>query len=788
MGLREKAELIRERGVLTEALGRHVRAYGAVVAVKASKKLKAGRRDFKRSLEKLEGDGRIKIVKRFLRPPAIKATDKLLLEMPPGVGKNNLLDLMESEGRLTTRDAAERLGLSYEVVREWASILQRDNLVVLDKGVIKAVMPRIFRHRLDGELAESSRGSRTIYTQVDYLYDSLKRAGRMSVPDAALLCETTPERIEKWAKHLDVFTIEYPSNLMKEAQVKLSKKQVNQEGEEELEGQVLDSYKLTADKVVAEVRIISSKKKSKPIYMVKVPKICAATHSMMDFMRDILSSRVKIEVGDISDSRKMMELKEKFFDEARRILMSELDLDTDDANVLAGTMTHYMYGLGDIELLMHDDWLEEVCVNTSHIPLTAYHKRFGWVETSLTIKDERSVYNYAAQIGRKVERDITNMEPIMDAHLLSGDRVNATLFPISNFGNTITIRKFARQPWTIAHFVSPETQSLSYEMAAFLWLAFQYELNVLVGGGTASGKTSMLNCLCSLIQPTHRVITIEDTRELNLPKYLKWNWVPLNTREANPEGKGEVSMLDLIVTSLRMRPDRIVLGEIRRRREAEVLFEAMHTGHSVYGTIHADTVHNLKRRLLEPPIELPAAEVEALHLMIVVYRDRRKGSRKVFEIAEIRPGTGSSEFELNYLYRYDTRSGEFLTMHDSVRIFDELSLHTGMTRPDIERDLGEKEAVLQWMVKENKKSLDDVGEVMDLYYKDKEGLLKMVRDSGVEVPKGKGGEGDVGDDAAVKKQGGEEKAAVKKEGVDRKRPPKKDESDDFKPPDMSQLG
>jgi flagellar protein FlaI len=727
MSLKEKAEKIRERGVLTDALLRHVKAHGTVNIRDTSRKLKADMRDMQRAVEKLENDGSITVSKKFLQPTKIKASDKLLSKCLFEVSKENLLDLIEKKKKILITDAAEALDTTSSMVEEWASLLEKDNLVeVTKKGVIVGSEPNILRYRLEQRVDEREKTGRVIYTQVDYLYDALKRVKKLTLRQASFIAKTNPKKIESWAKQMDVFRLEYPSNIMKEPLIKRAEEPPPERREPEGEGKILDSYKIAADKVVANISVIASKAKSKPIYRITLPEVGPGTRSMMDSLRDILSSKIRIDVVDISDARKMIELKGRFFSEAKKLLLGELTLDEDDANILAGMMTHSMYGLGDIELLMHDDWLEEVCVNTSHVPLTAYHKRFGWVETNLTIEDERAVYNYAAQIGRKVERDITNMEPIMDAHLLSGDRVNATLFPISSFGNTITIRKFARQPWTMVHFISPEIQTLSTEMAAFLWLCFQYELNVIVGGGTASGKTSMLNCLCSLIQPTHRIITIEDTRELNLPTYLKWNWVPLTTREANPEGKGEISMLDLIVTSLRMRPDRIVLGEIRRRREAEVLFEAMHTGHSVYGTIHADTVNNLKRRLLEPPIELPPAEVEAMHLMVVVYRDRKRGFRKVFEIAEIRPGSESTEFELNYLFRYNARTNEFLKINDSIRVMDDLGLHTGMTRSEINEDLEEKNRILKWMLDNKKKSLDEVGEVMDLYYKNKEDLLGMV--------------------------------------------------------------
>ena len=181
-------------------------------------------------------------------------------------------------------------------------------------------------------------------------------------------------------------------------------------------------------------------------------------------------------------------------------------------------------------------------------------------------------------------KEITTLNPLMDAHLKTGDRVNATLFPISSKGNTITIRKFAVKPWTVTSLIKEKT--ISYEGAALLWLAVQNEMSLLVTGGTASGKTSMLNMIANFFPPNQRIISIEDTRELMLPEIL--HWVPMETRLPNPEGKGGVEMLDLIVNSLRMRPDRIIVGEIRRKREAEVLFEAMRTGHSVYGTLHAN--------------------------------------------------------------------------------------------------------------------------------------------------------------------------------------------------------
>jgi len=661
-------------------------------------------------------------------------------EKPPEEEKdiNSLLELIPAEGSITVDEIIVKLGLERKIVYQWIKELRKQDMTRLKRDYILLGTSRLFstkwllkrreEDKLKREILEKKKIFKVILTPVDSLVDIVRSEKQMSVSDLSKILGLDGKLIETWASEMkDLVSLEYPANILSSPIVKIKKEESEREFPTEMGIEPVDSYQIIADKVPARINIYRSSEESMPQYMVDLPYIGEGTSAILDSTLDKLTNRVQIQSEDISDPKRMKKLKDKFFFEAKNLLQEEIPVSEEDIDILAGIILHKAYGLGNVELLMDDHWLEEVCVNTSHIPLTAYHKKYGWMKTNLMVENEKAVYNYAAQIGRKIGRNITNLNPIMDAHLITGDRVCASLFPVSSFGNTITIRKFARRPWTISQFVSPEYYTLSKEIAAFLWLCFQYELNVIIGGGTASGKTSVLNCLCSLIQPTHRIVSIEDTREINLPSYLYWNWIPLTTREVNPEGKGEVSMLDLIVTSLRMRPDRIIVGEIRRRREAEVLFEAMHTGHSVYSTIHADTARNLKRRLLEPPIELPAAEVEALHLIVIQHRDRTTGTRKTFEIAEIVPGSEKSGFELNYLFRWNSRTKEFIKINESSRIFDDLMLHTGMNKSEIQEDLREKEMVLQWMLDNKIIDIDDVGDVMDVYYRDREGLLNDIR-------------------------------------------------------------
>lgn len=489
---------------------------------------------------------------------------------------------------------------------------------------------------------------------------------------------------------------------------------------------LIESYNINADKVAAQVRIWKLDGESVPVYEIKMPVFGNATEALISELVDELSGKVPLNVEEATDPEKLEKIKQEFFVRIKeRVAKKMPEIKDSEKETIAGVLLHRMFGLGFIDVILADNWLEELVINGSKHPISVYHRRHGWCKSTKTLEREEDIYNFASQIGRKAGREINTLNPIMDAYLLTGDRVASTLFPISTAGNTITIRRFARNPWTPIHFLDPKVKTLSVEIAAFLWQAVQYELNIMVAGGTASGKTSMLNSICSFIPPKQRIISIEDTREINLPKELEWNWVPMTTRNQNPEGKGEVTMLDLMVSSLRMRPDRIIVGEVRRKQQAETMFEAMHTGHSVYTTIHADTVEQAKRRLLEPPIQMPKAEVEALQLVLVQYRDRRKGLRRTLELAEILSGS-QEELQINYLYRWRPRTDTFEKANDSVRVMEDLNLHTGMTQQEIKKDLKEKQQVLGWMLRNNVVDINHVGRAMSAYYQNQDSFVDAV--------------------------------------------------------------
>ncbi len=562
-----------------------------------------------------------------------------------------------------------------------------------------------------------------IETKIDDMVRFIQQKGKANFTEIAKSIAWSEQSVEKIALILEkagMAKTHYPLNMVERPWVSIiavppAKERVQAQGKQ------LDAYNIVVKgHTLGSVSIVHSEAEKRAVYNIVLPEVSPYTRAYMERLKESVSRKLAV-----ADEEKGTEDVERNFlirhEALSGAITKDLSPDGRTLDTLTDIALHEMYGLGELEALIGDTRLEEIVINSASVPVAVYSRRFGWLKSNVAMASEAEVENYAQQIARKVGRQISTLNPVLDAHLGTGDRVNATLYPISSHGNTITLRLFARNPWTIVSFIKPEVNAMTPDMAALLWQALQYEMNVLVAGGTASGKTSALNGLVALVQPFQRIITIEDTRELMLPSY-QWNWIPMVTRLPNPEGLGEVNMLDLLVNSLRMRPDRIVMGEIRRKHEAEVLFEAMHTGHSVYSTMHADTGAQVLKRLVEPPIEVPASEVEDLHLILVQFRDRRKNVRRTLELCEVVSGAAGPE--LNHLYTWKPRNDTFQFVRPPHRYLEELNLHTGLTEEEAVEDQKSKATILTWMEKNGLENIEDVGRVMKIYYSDPASITK----------------------------------------------------------------
>ncbi|MBU1204206.1 MAG: Flp pilus assembly complex ATPase component TadA [Nanoarchaeota archaeon] len=482
---------------------------------------------------------------------------------------------------------------------------------------------------------------------------------------------------------------------------------------------VIESYDFKSGDIPINVTINKERDSFVFIYEISISKISENTELILDKILEEVADKINLGIVDITDPKKTLQTREKFRDSIVYTISKYFpDISDQTRSFFTTYLMQKGFGLGKIDLLLSDANLEEVVINNAEDPLWVYHRKHGWLKTNIHVKDEDMVKHYASLIGRKVGRSISILTPLLDAHLESGDRVNATLSPISTKGNTLTMRKFATKPLTMTDML--RTKTLSVSSASLIWCGIEFELSALVTGGTATGKTSFLGAMGGFFQPNHRIISVEDTREIRLPIYL--HWIPMVTRTPNVEGKGEVTMLDLIVNSLRMRPDRIIVGEIRRQNEAETLFEAMHTGHSVYATLHANDTEETITRLINPPINVPKPMLPSISMVLVMYRNRRTGIRRVFQISEI-----LHDGSPNVLLQLDFRKDALLVVRRNQRLMPELTLQTGLTRNEINNIMAEKGNILRWMVKNNINTVDGFGKVVATYYTDKEKLLKFIK-------------------------------------------------------------
>ncbi len=480
---------------------------------------------------------------------------------------------------------------------------------------------------------------------------------------------------------------------------------------------VYEEYDLNARGLPAHIRILD-KGDFEPIYEITVKGIGEATRVLLLSLRHELLSMVPIDPTRIEDKQYIDELTQKYT-QATKLLISKYlpGTDQETEKLLIAYVINVMLGLGDLEIPLADENLEEVVVNNAKEPIWVFHKKYGWCKTTLTINSEEIIYDYSEQIGRRVGREITNLSPLMDAELPDGSRVNATLYPISQKGNTITIRKFAKNPWTMPAMISNKT--VNSHVAGLIWECIENEISMLIAGGTASGKTSFLNAMSIFFPASRRVISIEETRELTLPNF--YQWVPMLTRAPNPEGKGEVTLYNLMINALRQRPDIVVVGEIRTQKDAETLFEAIHTGHAVYGTVHADNAQDTIVRMTNPPIEVPKIMLNALGAVVVLFRHRSKGIRRVLEIGEVlRDG------DVNVLYKWSMADDSFLRINEMSRLLETFNLYAGLTRSEVIQEIDEKSKVLNWMVKNNVLDVNDAGLVVANYYRHKKRVLDIV--------------------------------------------------------------
>ncbi len=347
----------------------------------------------------------------------------------------------------------------------------------------------------------------------------------------------------------------------------------------------------------------------------------------------------------------------KLRDKAIEIVCEEgLLLSAPQLQELVKCLVEEMIGLGPLEPLLEDEKITEIMVNGPHQVFVEKEGRL--LLLPLKLKDSQHVYYLIEKIVGPLGLRVDESAPFVDARLPDGSRVNVIIPPLSLKGPIITIRKFSAKPLTMENLVS--RGSLSPQVSAFLQKAVEQRLNIVISGGAGSGKTTLLNALSAFIPAGERIITIEDAAELRLQQA---HVISLEARPPNLEGKGEVTIRDLLRNALRMRPDRIIIGEVRGGEALDML-QAMNTGHEgSLSTVHANSplecLYRLETMALMANVGLPSSSISAqikssVDLIIHLSRTQR-GNRRVMEVSEIEPGGEPSQYLLNRIFSLDNR-------------------------------------------------------------------------------------------------------------------------------------
>jgi archaeal flagellar protein FlaI len=387
-------------------------------------------------------------------------------------------------------------------------------------------------------------------------------------------------------------------------------------------------------------------------------------------------------------------------------------------------------GYGKVDILMRDENIEDISCDGVGIPLFVFHRKFGNLKSALVFDNEDALNSYVVSLGQRGGKQISVSSPILDGTTPEGHRVNATYSrEVSTKGSTFTIRRFKDKPWTPVDLV--KTRTASPEMVAYFWLGVENGESMIICGGTASGKTSTLNSIALFIPPGAKIVTMEDTREINLPHM---NWIPSTTRsgvgERGPDGKapGEIDMYDLMRASLRQRPNYIIVGEVRGK-ETYTMFQAMATGHTTYSTMHADSVQSMVNRLENQPINCPRILLTALRNVIIqsqvrVGQDLARRMKQVIEIVGFEPDT--NELISNTVYEWDQATDRFVYKGHSF-LFDKIMEMKSLTHDEMMSEFDRRVDLIKYMVYRDITDHRKIWELINQYYKDQEKTILRVR-------------------------------------------------------------
>ncbi len=390
-------------------------------------------------------------------------------------------------------------------------------------------------------------------------------------------------------------------------------------------------------------------------------------------------------------------------------------------------------GYGAIDVLMHDPMIEDISCDGPGVPIYIFHRSLESLRSNIVFPDARHLDLFVIRLAQRSGKQISIADPLLDATLPDKSRLQASLSgEITTRGSSFTIRKFKADPITPPELVRFGT--MDARLASFFWLAMEAGNSMIMGGGTASGKTTTLNAISLFIPPQKKIVSIEDTRELNLPHE---NWVPGLTRSGfggevvGGKFVGAIDMYRLLEAALRQRPEYLIVGEVRGA-EALTLFQAMATGHAAYSTMHADSVQSAVYRLENEPINVPRLMLQTIDAIVIqrLVRVEDKLVRRIMEVVEI-TGTDPETGDLltNTVFKWDPSTDTYVWTGKSY-IIDRIAQSRNLRLEDIEAEWALRARLINAMAERGIKNIRDVGEIIATYYNAPTETLARVESGG----------------------------------------------------------
>ncbi|MEM2874294.1 MAG: type II/IV secretion system ATPase subunit [Candidatus Nanoarchaeia archaeon] len=460
------------------------------------------------------------------------------------------------------------------------------------------------------------------------------------------------------------------------------------------------------------------------IYIIEEPALSDELRSIITQTLQLLQERLEIDPAKLGTKKEVYFYVDQKINEIWDYLGTQLS-ETDELKAKYYILRDAV-GYGKLEPLMRDPNLEDVSCDGVGIPVYVFHRNplYGSMATNIWFGTKEELDSFVMKLAQKAGKTISVATPLLDATLPDGSRLQATFgTDIARRGSNFSIRKFFRRPLTIVDLINYGTANPL--LLAYLWLAVEEQQSILIAGTTAVGKTTFLNSISQFIKPNLKVVSIEDTAELQLTNV---NWVPQVARVGyGPKKYGEVTMFDLLRAALRQRPDVLIVGEVRGR-EAAVMFQAMATGHSSLSTLHADTMEAVIDRLTTRPISLPLSLLQNLDIIVFLEKAKKDARliRRVGEIVEIEGFDRKiNELKTNKVFEWNPVDDSFESKESYI--LAKIAKRLGWSAEEVTDEVLRRANVLKWMRDTGVTKLKDVAHIINLYYSNPTQLAQLMK-------------------------------------------------------------